>query len=213
MYCYKCGSPISDEALRQKIGCCSVCGAPIHPGENDNGYQQNYGGPYSPPYPPQPAPVQRMGTRQSAAEGKDRKTLIIVLSVIIGALLLMAVLLMVRVFTDNDRKSAEPGNRSASDNAAPTYTEPKTEEAAAAQPAAKYTPGSYKNVTQSTINLRAEPSTYSARLLMVGWGAVITVTEVYEDTTATDETVRWWGKTNVSGYTGWVALYYFSKVG
>ena len=210
MYCYQCGSPISEEALRQKIGCCSVCGAPIHAGNNNGGRRQNSGNPYSPPYPPQT--VTPAGTQTATADGKEKKTLIIVLSVIIGALVLVAVLLMARVFTDTGGRKTGSENAAASESA-PTAAEPETQAATEAPPPAKYAPGTYKNVTQSTVNLRAAPSAYSARLLMVGWSQVITVTEVYEDTAVSDETLRWWGKTNVSGYDGWVALYYFAKIG
>ncbi len=210
MYCYNCGSPISEEALRQKIGCCSVCGAPIMAGNNNGGYRQPRGVPYAPPYPQQP--VAPAGTQTAAADGKEKKALVIVLSVVIGALLLVAVLLMVRVFTDGEGKNTENRNAAASETV-PATAEEKTPPATEAPPPAKYAPGTYKNVTQSTVNLRAAPSAYSARLLMVGWSQVITVTEVYEDTAVSDETLRWWGKTNVSGYDGWVALYYFAKIG
>lgn len=234
MYCKHCGRKIEETELRENIRFCAGCGAPLDieaadanaamnamndqsggtytpsAGQQDyynDGYNQTPPAGYAPypPYPPQPPLRNKQDT--------GKKTLIIVLSVIIAALLLVAVLLMLLVFNGKDTggKTKETETEAAYDNISPVYEEEETE--APATQAAKYTPGSYKNMAQSTINLRAEPSKYSTRLLMVGWGAVVNVTEVYEDTSATDETVRWWGKTNVSGYDGWVALYYFSKVG
>lgn len=76
------------------------------------------------------------------------------------------------------------------------------------------TPGTY-TVDSDTgfIRLRSNHSVDGDSLVQIDSGDKITVTEVYENTNATDKTLRYWGKVSYVDYlgkthNGWVAMWY-----
>ena len=94
---------------------------------------------------------------------------------------------------------------------APTTQAPSTEPSKTLPPPpvfAKYTPGAYYIPTQGGIRLRSTHSLSGKVYVFLLKGTTVNVTEIWEDPTASDPVVRWWGKTVYRGVTGWFSLYY-----
>ena len=72
----------------------------------------------------------------------------------------------------------------------------------------KYTPGNYK--TTSSVRLRSGHSTSDNSIETLDADTLLTITEIFTDSNATEENVRYWGKTSYGGNTGWVSMYYLT---
>lgn len=90
-----------------------------------------------------------------------------------------------------------------------SVTEPEKTTSGTPTDGVLYQPGRYMNTTDSSLNLRADPSTASRVLGSISMLEIVSVSEVRENNAGSAET-RWWGKVSKNGVTGWCALYYMT---
>lgn len=207
-------------------------GAPVDP---QNPYPP-YGQPVDPPVPAGPVYVPADGSsggrkREEHGSGNALKIVLIVLAILaLGVAIFFAVLFFMersRGETENagaqnsvnipaaltGEGATEPTRftEPAATTAEPTTEKPATEPSRTLPPPpvfAKYTPGAYYIPTQGGIRLRSTHSLSGKVYVFLLKGTTVNVTEIWEDPTASDPVVRWWGKTVYRGVTGWFSLYY-----
>ena len=93
----------------------------------------------------------------------------------------------------------------------PATTEPATT-ASQSTSGANSSTGTYVVTADEYLNMRDTHSTSGTSVVRIDKDVTIIITEVWEDTSATDSTLRYWGKTTYYGTEGWVCMYYLQKV-
>lgn len=73
------------------------------------------------------------------------------------------------------------------------------------------TPGTYTidvDPDPGHVRMRSDHSVDSENITLIPAGEKVIVTDVYEDANASDSTLKYWGKVEYAGYTGWIAMWY-----
>ena len=133
--------------------------------------------------------------------GKTEKSVKTIFGVIIAALAVLVVLLIVFFSIKNGKKNKTEE----------TTTEITTEETTVSDDS--YAPGDFVISTGASLRFRKDHSRTAEHLKSIPNGTKITVTEVYTDTNASNETEKYWGKTVFDNEEGWVCMYYLINPG
>jgi len=75
----------------------------------------------------------------------------------------------------------------------------------------QFVPGDYIVNADSSLRIRQSPSVDAELVATIPTGVRITITEVYEDTSA-QQSLRYWGKVTYDNCTGWIAMFYLVNV-
>ncbi|MBQ7637604.1 MAG: SH3 domain-containing protein [Clostridia bacterium] len=114
--------------------------------------------------------------------------------------------------SSTESTTAAPSSEPASGESGSSESTSSSAENTTAQSSSKYAPGNYSVSTGgSTLSFRKSASPSGNKLADIPDGTKVTVKNVV-DAGGSDETRRYWGEIEYNGQTGYVSMYYLSKV-
>lgn len=90
--------------------------------------------------------------------------------------------------------------------------EPEATTAAAPSSGSEAETGKYKVTADSYLRVREDHSVDSLAIANIEKDRELEVLEVYCDESATDSTLKYWGRISYQGVNGWVAMHYLEKI-
>lgn len=137
----------------------------------------------------------------------NRRILILVIAAI-ALVVVLGVVLGKYAGMRSANKDDGSSSSSSSQEEEQSSDEPSSEE----QPSELYSAGEYYVSTgNSSLKFRKDHTLNSDVILEIKDGTKVTITEIYHDENASNESVEYWGKTTYYGYDGWLAMSYLKN--